>query len=51
MIGYVSIALIFDTGQSLFAMSLRARRDMVSDACSHSKLYRHHDTADLVYEF
>ena len=27
MIGYVSIALIFDTGQSLFAMSLRARRD------------------------
>ena len=27
MIGYVSIALIFDTGQSLLAMSLRARRD------------------------
>lgn len=27
MIGYASIALIFDTGQSLFAMSLRARRD------------------------
>ena len=51
MIGYASIALIFDIGQSLFAMSLRHGATYVSNAGSYSELYCHHDTTDLVYEF